>query len=178
MFFITKIWYYIDGDIINLYIDFDGVILDTIPLFYDLGGNRNIKDLSEKELLKHFENFPWESLDLDSLILNDSLECIKKIEKTKKFNISILTHVNSLKEGVVKIRYLRRYFKDITILLCPKEISKTKMVHTKDAILVDDYSGNLEEWEKEIGMPIKFSTKKKHEKYQTINRLDQLIDLF
>lgn len=36
----------------------------------------------------------------------------------------------------------------MTVIICPKEISKTKMVHTEGAILVDDYAGNLREWEK------------------------------
>ena len=51
------------------------------------------------------------------------------------------------------------------------------MVHTNEAILVDDYSGNLKEWSEEGGIPIKFS-EKNNKKYTTINKLDMLIDLF
>ena len=162
----------------NLYIDFDGVIIDTYSVIYKEKGKNVFKEMNEKELTEYFANFDWVNLDIDSLVLNDSIECIKKLIKSKKFNISILSHINSLKEGVIKVRYLRQYFKDITIILCPKEISKTKMVHTKDAILVDDYTGNLDEWEKEKGIPIKFDTDKKHKKYETISRLDSLLELF
>ena len=41
--------------------------------------------------------------------------------------------------------------------MVPKEISKTLVVHSKDAILVDDYSGNLREWEKNGGISVRFS---------------------
>ena len=51
------------------------------------------------------------------------------------------------------------------------------MVHTNEAILVDDYSGNLKEWSEEGGIHIKFS-EKNNKKYTTINKLDMLIDLF
>ena len=78
---------------------------------------------------------------------------------------------------MVKIKYIRKYFKDITIIPCPKKISKTKMVHTENSILVDDYSGNLKEWESEGGISIKFSNKE-NKKYQTIKKLDQLLEIF
>lgn len=162
----------------NLYIDFDGVIIDTYSVIFKEKGKNVFKEMNEKELTEYFANFDWEHLDIDSLILNDSINSIKKLIESDRFNISILSHINSLKEGVIKVKYLRRYFNDITIILCPKEISKTKMVHTKDAILVDDYSGNLEEWEKEKGTPIKFDTENEHKKYKTINKLDQLLDIF
>ncbi|MCI5734245.1 MAG: hypothetical protein MR297_03610, partial [Tenericutes bacterium] len=85
---------------------------------------------------------------------------------------------NSIKEAVLKINYLRKYFKDITIIPCPKEISKTKMIHTKDAILIDDYSGNLREWKKEGGIPIKFSLGVEPNEFIVIKKLDEIIDLF
>ena len=161
----------------NLYIDFDGVILDTITYLYrDL--EESGKNYTDEEKKNFYINYNWENVIKDELIINDSINCIKKIIESNKFNLAILTHVNSIKEAVLKINYLRKYFKDITIIPCLKEISKTKMIHTKDAILIDDYSGNLREWKKEGGIPIKFSLGVEPNEFIVIKKLDEIIDLF
>lgn len=161
----------------NLYIDFDGVILDTITKLYEdmrvLGSNS-----TEEQRKKFMANYDWKSILKDDNIINDSINAIKKIINSNKFNLSILTHINSLEEGVLKVKYLRKYFNDITIILCPKEISKTKMIKTKDSILVDDYSGNLREWQKEQGISVKFSLKEENGEFLTIDNLEQLIEIF
>lgn len=161
----------------NLYIDFDGVILDTISYLYDK--NTYIgKDKPYEEQEKYFINYPWEDIVNDKNILCDSINSIKKIIASNKFNLAILTHVNSINEAIIKINYLRKYFSDITIIPCPKRISKTKLVQTKGAILVDDYSNNLREWKKEGGIGIKFSTKSENEEFPVIKNLVELIDMF
>lgn len=159
----------------NLYIDFDGVILDTItPIYKDIDNNK----ISEKNLKSFFENYPWKEIIKDEYIINNAIENIKKLIESERFNLSILTHVNSLNEAVLKIKYLRKYFKDITIIPCPKEISKTKMIHTKDAILVDDYAGNLRQWEKEGGIPVRFSQKRNGKGFKVISNLEELLNIF
>jgi len=161
---------------LNLYIDFDGVILDTItPLYKDL---ESIKDPNDEKVLEFFEQYPWDRLISDDLIINDSINSIKKIIESNKFNLAILTHVNSLHEAITKINYLRTHFHDITIIPCPKVISKTKMVHTKDAILVDDYAANLREWESEGGISVRFSRKNNGKGFKVIDKLDKLIEMF
>ena len=160
----------------NLYIDFDGVILDTITPLYKVMNEKGLK--REKELRQFFIDYPWKSIIKDENIINDAINCIYKIIDSDKFNLSILTHVNSIEESVLKIKYLRKYFKDITIIPCPKQIPKTKMVHTKNSILVDDYAGNLREWEKEGGIPVRFSIKGNGKGYKVITYLDELIDMF
>ena len=159
----------------NLYIDFDGVILDTVSPMYE---EINKKELSKEELTSFFEKYPWQNIIKDEYIINDAINKIRKIIDTDKFNLAILTHVNSLNEAVLKVKYLRKYFKDITIIPCPKAISKTKMIHTKGAILVDDYAGNLREWEKEGGIPVRFSLKGNGKGFKVVKELDELIDMF
>lgn len=162
----------------NLYIDFDGVILDTITKSYadikrDLG-----EDSSDEAKSIYYSKYPWQDIITDENILNDSINCIRKIIASDKFNLAIITHVNSLNEAVLKIEYLRKYFKDITIIPCPKSISKTKMVHTAFSILIDDYAGNLREWVKGGGIPVRFSLTGEDKGFPTITRLDQIIDMF
>ena len=121
----------------NLYIDFDGVILDTItPLYRDY----EEQGITKENRTEFYVNYPWETIIKDEYMINDAINDIQAIIDSDKFNLAILTHVNSLREAVLKIKYLRKYFKDITIIPVPKEISKTKMIHTKDAILIDDYA--------------------------------------
>ena len=139
----------------RLYIDFDGVVMDTIPLLYNELEKNGVSLDNEEKIALIFSHFDFAEIIKDKNILNDSIDCINKLLDSKRFEISFLSHVNSLEEGVVKIKYLRRHFKDdITIIIVPKVISKTKMVHSEGAILVDDFSGNLKEWEEAVKLLI------------------------
>lgn len=159
----------------NLYIDFDGVILDTITPLYKEYKKQNIEDENATDF---YINYPWEKIIDDKYIINNSINDIYEIIDSDKFNLAILTHVNSLKEAVLKIEYLRKYFKDITIIPCPKEVSKTKMIHTEGSILVDDYAGNLREWQKAGGIGVRFSQKMNGKGFLVIKDLKELIELF
>ena len=89
----------------NLYIDFDGVILDTMtPIFEDYEKQKITKE-TEKDF---FINYPWNNIVNDTYIIGDAINDIYKILESNKFNLSILTHINSLNEGVLKINYLRK----------------------------------------------------------------------
>lgn len=161
----------------NLYIDFDGVILDTITVTYAMIEGTNISKENDEEICEFFSKLDWKSILKDELIINDSINCIQKIIDANKFEVAILTHVNSLDEAIAKVNYIRRYFKDITIIPVPKKIHKTKMVHTKNAILVDDYTANLTEWEKEGGIGVRFSPKLSSKGFKVIDKLDQILDI-
>lgn len=158
----------------RLYIDFDGVILDTIRLLYEEAEKENV----DKANPEFYINFDYNSILKDEYILNDGINCIQKLLDCGKFEVSILTHCHSMKEASNKVKYIRRHFKDMTVIICPKDISKTKMVHTEGAILVDDFAGNLKEWENAGGIPVKFSTTLKSKGYTVIDKLDSLISMF
>jgi hypothetical protein len=162
----------------ELYIDFDGVIMDTIPYLYKALEDNNVDTSDETAKREFFAKYDYSQIINDGNILNNSIACIDKLKNSNIFQISILTHINSLEEGIVKVNYLRRYFKDITIVLTPKQLEKTEMVHSKGAILVDDYSGNLRSWESKGGIPVKFVKEREEGEFKTIKSLDELIDLF
>ena len=163
----------------NLYIDFDGVILDTIPVLEKILNDSGININDEAEKRRVFSNIDWEDMVRTTPQINDSINRIETLRKSNKFNIAILTHINSIHEAVAKINFLEEKLPDITKIVVPKEISKTKMLETKNSILVDDYGKNLDEWNDEGGIAIKFSTKEdKVYKYKSISKLDQLIDMF
>jgi hypothetical protein len=52
------------------------------------------------------------------------------------------------------------------------------MVHTHNSILVDDYAGNLREWENAGGISVRFSIKLNGKGFKVIDNLNQLIELF
>ena len=162
----------------ELYIDFDGVIMDTIPYLYKALDDSGINIKDESAVREFFSKYDYSKIINDGNILNNSIACIDELKNSNIFQISILTHINSLEEGIVKVNYLREYFKDITIVLVPKQLDKTEMVHAKDAILVDDYSGNLRAWESKGGIPIKFVKETENSDFKTIKSLKELIDLF
>lgn len=177
--FESKYYIVYRGNIMKrLYIDFDGVVMDTIPPLYEALQKSGADVTNESEIRVFFASYDFSKIINDDNILNDSINCIKKLIDSKMFEISFLTHVNSLTEGCVKVEYLRCHFKDITIIMVPKEISKTKVVHSEGAILVDDYSGNLKEWEENGGIAVRFSKELESHGYKVLNHLDELIDMF
>ena len=161
----------------NLYIDFDGVILDTIEVTYRLLEEQKI-NLKDIETVQNFyKTLDWKNLLSITPEINNAFNCIQELLESKKFNIFILTHVNSMDEIIEKVKFIRKHTDHITIIPVPKQLSKTKMVRAKDAILIDDYTKNLEEWEKEGGIGIKFSVKRKESKFSTIDCLSQVLDM-
>ena len=163
----------------NLYIDFDGVIVDTIRVTYDMLDRLGIDRSDFEKMSEFYYNLNWKQLLSLTPIINDSFNCIQKISNSNKFNIAVLTHVNSLDEAIAKVNYIRKYVKNVTIIPVPREISKTKMIDAKDSILVDDYSGNLKEWEEAGGIGIQFSTDLNKDKgFKVIDRLDKIIDMY
>ena len=161
----------------NLYIDFDGVIMNTIEITYQDMIDKNINQDNQKEVRDYYKNLDWIQLLKKSKIINNGIECIEKIIESEKFEISILTHVNSLHEAVEKIKFIRKYFKDITIIPVPRELSKTEMVHVEDSILIDDYAGNLQEWQEKGGIAIRFSEKMHGKGFIVIDKLDKILDI-
>ena len=163
----------------NLYIDFDGVILDTITPVYKLAKKLNLDVKTQtKEIGLLYSKIDWETLIEESEELSNSITSIKKLKESGKFNISILTHINSLKEAKAKIEFINNLFDDLTIIPVPKSCPKTMMTQTKNAILVDDYSGNLRTWQEAGGIPVKYT--KEHEECEFINitSLKDLLEIF
>lgn len=162
----------------QLYIDFDGVILDTITKSYEDLKKMGINVKDEEKVKEYFRNVNWKKLIEETDPINDSINEIKKICECKKFNVCILTHINSTNEMVEKIKYLHKHLPQVTIVSVPKEIPKTDVVNASAAILIDDYSGNIKEWQKKLGIGIKFVRKLEGSDYPEITHLSEVIDMF
>lgn len=161
----------------ELYIDFDGVILDTITEGYSRMEKLGLDCKNSDDCISFFGSLDWKEFIKNTPEINNSIDCIQKIIDSNRFRVSILTHINSLDEAIAKVNYIRKYFKDITVIPVPKKISKTKMVHSEGSILIDDYAGNLREWKEAKGIGVRFSTKKNGKGFYAIDKLDQILDL-
>ena len=161
----------------NLYIDFDGVIYNSIEVSYKIAEKENINK-SYEEYYQFFKNLDWCAVLEKSKEINDAFGCIKKNIDSGKFNVFILTHVVSLKEAELKIEIIREHLDDVSIIPVPKKISKAKIVKAKGAILVDDYPENLVEWKKAGGIGVRFDLDMDGKGFPVICHLDELLKMF
>ena len=162
----------------QLYIDFDGVILDTMTKTYQEIIDSGIDKKDQEKVSEYFRKVDWEKLIEETDEINDSINEIKKICDCKKFNVYVLTHVNSTNEMIEKIKFLHKVLPLVTIVSVPKQIPKTEVVNPCSAILIDDYSGNVKEWQKKLGIGIKFVKELEGSEYPEITRLSEVIDMF
>lgn len=161
-------------DKLKLYLDCDGVILDTIAKSYEILKKNNITD--EEERQKFYKNVNWDELIILSGQIDDSISKIKKL--TDYFDVEILTHVYTKKEGTSKINYFKKELPYIKVTIVPKTMEKADFVSAEGCILVDDYLGNLTYWSSHGGISVKFSnTGKKYENCYVIKDLLELLEI-
>lgn len=157
----------------KLYLDCDGVILDTINMSYKMIKNKGLTN--EKDIEHFYKNLSWEELIIEAGEINNSIEKIKEL--TKVYDVEILTHVNSDGEIIAKLNYFKEVLPEVKVIAVPKEIRKADAVDPKGNILVDDFLGNLDYWHEKGGRSIKFSDSGKECIYQTITDLSELLKL-
>lgn len=162
---------------LKLYIDFDGVILDSIDVSYKLIEESGIALIEEnyEKIQKYYQELDWNKLLKLCSPINDSINNIKKIIKSNLYDVCILTHVYNDKEIKGKQEFIDANLKGIDVIYVNKKDNKCDVVDCKNAILVDDYMGNLDLWENKGGIPIKFSTTGKEYNCMSIDNLGDLI---
>jgi len=155
----------------DCYLDFDGVIWDTWPAIYRLVYDtdyRLYKKLITKTTTKEedliigdiFRSIDWEILLKNTGPLNNSLKWIKELQQNPILNVASLTHCNTDNEAFNKTKLMAIKAPDLKVIPVMKPASKTTAVNAKGAILVDDFGGNLREWQAAEGIGIKFSLEK------------------
>ena len=77
----------------QLYIDFDGVILDTMTKSYEELKKENIDRNDEEKVREFFRNADWKKLTEETEEINDSINEIKKICDSKKLSICIKNYL-------------------------------------------------------------------------------------
>lgn len=156
----------------KIYIDFDGVIMNTNKSITKLLDVNKVDRTNFRETVKFLTTLNWEEILNESNEINNAFHYLKEINN--KLDVAILTHVSSEKEIKLKKQIILDNVGNLELIPVPREIDKCNYVDAKDSILIDDYSKNLELWEVSGGVGIKFSNKE-HHKFKS---LYNLIDIF
>lgn len=140
---------------IKIYIDFDGVILDTWSVIFEYYQSKYKTAIIDDNVLKQcMLDIGWNNILNQSVEINDSLDKIKKLKKF--FQICILTKVNSKEEQVFKEKFLRKN-NIYDAIFVPYNLSKTDYVVSSGCILIDDDVCNLEDWKNHDGISVLFN---------------------
>mgnify|MGYP004558142279 CR=1 FL=1 len=140
----------------DIYIDYDGVIRGTMSIAYEMMAKQNIDLNDRKKVIDFFEKLDWYYLISISIELNRAYYYINQIIKENKYNVSILTKINSLNEMSAKIFDVRKN-SNVKTICVPNNIDKTDAVNPNGNILIDDFAGNLLNWKEKGGISVKFT---------------------
>jgi len=162
---------------INLYVDFDGVILNSIDISYRKIKEEYGNDASSEEAASFYQNINWDSFIEECTPINHSIDYLQDIIDSGRFHVTVLSHVLSSHEADAKRRFLSERLPNICFIPVMKPNPKWSAVDCKGAILIDDYSENLDLWREHGGIPIKFSLKNKEYDYVSIKSLDEILDM-
>ena len=140
----------------EVYIDFDGVIVDTqtkIDYYFSLFDNKITPEWN-----KFLANINWKMDVLSSAKeINNAFEILRELYKIKK-NIYILSRVFSLSEYKDKLLYLRDNGIYINVIPSPGRIEKSRVViPSQDRVLIDDSKSNIKNWIDNDGRGVYFS---------------------
>lgn len=163
----------------TLYIDFDGVILDTFPVLTKKLEESGTDRSNDSNIRDFFSKLDWKSIIDTTPQINDSIECIKTVIESKMFDdVKVLTHVNSENEIKVKTDFINKYIPNLKVIGVPKPIKKNEFLNiVEDSVLIDDFAYNLDEWHNAGGIAIKFGTTNKKCDYPKISRIDDLLNI-
>lgn len=147
----------------KIYIDLDGVIIDSNKIIKKLINDNRNKNFN---LEKFCASLNWKHILKNSKEIDNNIKTIN--DYSKKYDITILTHVYSNIESKIKEKYIKLNFKYVKYIAVPYNIKKCDFVNSYNAILIDDYNNNINWWNNNGGMGILFKGGQ--------NRLDTLLD--
>ena len=164
-----------------IFIDFDGVILDSEDRMLERKYNLGFHDHKNKnEFYEYFEytnSHPeeWDYIIKEANPINNSVEIIKELEELKK-KIAILTKIHTLYEMKVKTEMLRENLKiSCPIFYVPPGIKKHQVVIPNNQLLIDDSKKNIELWIENGGQGLIFDSSIEIDTSKKVKSLDFLI---
>ena len=137
-----------------VYFDYDGVLQDTWEIIHQKKIMRRIEDVCE-----FYSTLDWRDILENSKWINDNVEILKNLRST--LDVSILTSISSLNEGIEKVKWIKMKLGDIGIVLVPYGLSKTDLVLSKGNVLIDDHERNISEWIQHGGVGFLYSCNSK-----------------
>lgn len=173
----------------RIYVDFDGVIMDTWPFFYEVLQendyelyekliNKSLTHDDDQKIIKILNGLDWKQVIDKSLPINNSLQELKELYESNLFEVSVLTHCNSEYEAMSKTNLIDKHIPGLNVIPVYRPLRKDEAVNPKGSILIDDYGKNLETWEEFGGIGVKFSidNDKKYNFHQ-IDHISKIINI-
>ncbi len=143
-----------------IYIDFDGVIVDTWPKIMDEYFHKYKNyDVEETKLRNLFAEISWDEILNNSKVNEKNITLLKNI---KYGNVAILTKINTVSEKKAKIKFLKENNIRLDVIFVDIDNSKTQAVMAENNILIDDELKNLNEWVEKGGIGILYSKNDNH----------------
>lgn len=156
----------------TFYIDFDGVVLDTMPIY---------RSIMIKYNLQGDDGMIFRYLNVSDVLnkkraINNSLEILKKVQD--KLNIRILSKINNDYEARLKREFLESCGINIPFIGVPQYERKSNYADrvNENAVLFDDLKDNIDDWLSAGGTALYF-TKSKYKEYDTVFSLIDLLEL-
>lgn len=131
----------------NIFIDLDGVILDSEWKIKKL--IQESKPSNKEGWNMFFESIDWLNLLKTSSSINNSVGILKEVSMQKD-NLMILTKIHTFLEARAKVFDLRKNRKiNIPILFVPLHVDKSQIFSPiNNDVLVDDSRKNIDDWNK------------------------------
>lgn len=134
-----------------VYIDFDGVILDSEQRMLDRKfacGFIDHYDANQYDQYFDYTNLhpeEWDYIIRDAKSINDSVEIIRELQNLRR--LAILTKIHTFYEMRVKVDDLRNHRKiNVPIIFVPPGVKKHEVILPNGQILIDDSKKNVVSW--------------------------------
>ena len=160
---------------LDLYLDFDGVIWNTWPVFYKFFS----ENPTPEETNEYFKNLNWDYILKACQPFDNSIEDIKLLQKSNLYNLHVLTNCNSQEEAIAKEKVLKDLDCHLDFIPVFNRQQKAFWINPYNSILIDDYQLNLFPFEELGGVGIKYrKSSKDNQDFIKINNLKELIDIY
>lgn len=155
----------------ELYIDFDGVILDSQERFKKIMlDNTNFEDW-----INYLSSIEWYNFLRECMEIDESLTTIQKLQKYKNLK-GIITRIHTFNEGIEKVNFLRENKIEVPVFyVLPEQNKSSVVIPNKNRILIDDDIKNCFDWENNGGEAILLDSKVKEENKKIIKSLKTLL---
>lgn len=141
-----------------LYLDCDGVILDTIDTAYRLMQIEGLDITNRKTVDNYFINSDWNVLIYEAGILKNSIIKIKRIIDSNVFSsVKILTKISgNLEEEKIKRILFGKLLPNVEVIAVKIDDNKDEIVDPVNNILVEDSINNADRWNLAGGVGVYF----------------------
>lgn len=138
----------------KIYVDFDGVLVDTPKIICkEIERNGNC--------IETFKNLSWDYCLSNCNEIENNIKYLQQL--LQKQEITILTHVYSEKEKSKKSKFISKKIGNINVIAVPYFLKKNEMVEAEGNVLIDDCFSNILSWESAGGIGILFDKERKLE---------------